>query len=126
MGVPGNYARSTSDPDADPEGGSARVLFHFLNSLVLLWRNTVSTLVQPDALRAAVLGFITPRIHGLLKVPFFVNMMLELTDFGRDIVQSLEDDGFTVTAFPVAEGLRRRWVIRFAGADEGRFTMCPR
>ncbi|KAF3052143.1 hypothetical protein E8E11_011421 [Didymella keratinophila] len=68
----------------------------FLNSLVLLWRNTQSRL---DALRKAALELIKRNFGKLLRVPFFVTLLQEIVGFGDDIVASLGDDGFEVKAF---------------------------
>lgn len=82
----------------------------FLNSIVLLWKNTQS---RYDALRAVVLELIKRDMSRLLRVPFFVTLMMELEGLGDDIVASLGDDGFEVKAFPVPVGGRRTNTITF-------------
>ncbi|KAL6710474.1 hypothetical protein ACN47E_008522 [Coniothyrium glycines] len=83
-----------------------------LDSFVLLWRNTYS---RHDALRAAALELIKPALHHLMKVDFFVTLMLHMVAFGDDVVHSLAEDGFHVAAYPVPVGVRRRWTVRFGG-----------
>lgn len=105
---------STYPAPRDPnDNAPAAVMDRFLDSLVLLWKNTPS---RHDALREAVLELIKPELHQLMRLGFFVTMMMELVSFGDDIVQSLEEDGFDVKAVPVPVGMRRRWVIRFGGS----------
>ncbi|KAJ4992273.1 BTB/POZ domain-containing protein [Stagonosporopsis vannaccii] len=82
----------------------------FLNSLVLLWRNTSS---RYDAMRKAVLELIKRVLNKLLRVPFFVTLMKEMVGFGDDIVANLEDDGFEVEAYQVTVGARHGHTVRF-------------
>lgn len=81
----------------------------FLNSLVLLWKNTPS---RYDPLRKAVLKLIKRDLNKFLRVPFFVTLMQEMVGFGDDVVASLGDDGFEVKAFQVSIGGRSQ-AIRF-------------
>lgn len=84
-----------------------------LDSLVLVWRNTRH---REDALRQAVLELLKPHVHQLLRVEFFQTLMWELADFGENVVDSLEEDGFDVRVFAVRGGLQEQYGIRFAGA----------
>jgi hypothetical protein len=68
----------------------------FLNSLVLLWKNTPT---RYDKMRIAVLEVIKRYLNKLLQVPFFVTLMTEIVGFGDDVVASLNEDGFEVHAF---------------------------
>lgn len=94
------------------EGGGKVVtpLDRFLNSLVLLWRNTDA---QIDALRKATLELVKRELNKLLRVPFFVTLMQELVGFGDSVVASLEGDGFEVRACQLAVGERRAHTVRF-------------
>ncbi|KAH7378251.1 hypothetical protein BKA66DRAFT_571681 [Pyrenochaeta sp. MPI-SDFR-AT-0127] len=112
-------AHSHGDPVYTPihAGGShpndlsaAAIMDRFLDSLVLLWRNTPN---RSDPMRAAVLNLIKPSLDQLMRQRFFITMMLEMISFGDDIVQSLEEDGFEVTTFLVPAGMERRWGLRF-------------
>lgn len=76
----------------------------FLNSLVLLWKNTRS---RHDEMRRVVLALIKRDLNKLLRVPLFVAMMQEVVGFGDDVVASLEGDGLGVRAFQVAAGWKR-------------------
>ncbi len=84
-----------SSPDDYSFAGEAAVmaLDWFLDSLVLLWKNTFG---GQDALRIAVLELIKPKLNKLVKVKFFVTLMMELVGFSDDVVGSLEEDGFRV------------------------------
>jgi hypothetical protein len=82
---------------------------HFLNSLVLLWKNTPS---RYDPFRKAVLELTKRELNKLLQVPFFVTLMQEMVGFGDDVVASLGNDGFEVKAFQVPVRGRSQ-VIRF-------------
>lgn len=86
-------------------------LDRFLNSLVLLWRNTQS---RYNAMRQAVLELIKHNLNRLLRVPFFVTLMQEVVGFGDDIVASLEDDGFEVKPFQAIAGWRKPRSVIFA------------
>ncbi|KAF1931822.1 uncharacterized protein M421DRAFT_321363 [Didymella exigua CBS 183.55] len=82
----------------------------FLNSLVLLWRNTQSRF---DALRRAVLELIKRNLSKLLRISFFITLLQEIVGFGDDVVASLGDDGFEVKAFQVPRGARVNQTVRF-------------
>lgn len=82
----------------------------FLNSLVLLWKNTHTPY---DPMRRAVLELIKCELSKLLRVPFFVTLMTEMVGFGDDVVASLENDGLEVKAFQNLAGARQRNAIRF-------------
>ena len=82
----------------------------FLNSLVLLWKNTRS---RRDEMRQVVLALIKRDLNKLLRVPLFVAMMQEVVGFGDDVVASLEGDGLGVRAFQVAAGRKRVQSIFF-------------
>lgn len=107
--VPGFPVILPADEAADGEN-TVTSIDRFLNSLVLLWRNT-----QPrfDALRKAVLELIKRNLNKLLRVPFFVTVMQEVVGFGDDVVASLGDDGFEVKAFQVPQGARVNQTVRF-------------
>lgn len=82
----------------------------FLNSVLLLWRNTQSRF---DALRKAVLELIQRNLNKLLRVPFFVTLIQEVVGFGDDIVASLRDGGLEVKVFQVPAGGRLSSTVRF-------------
>ena len=82
----------------------------FLNSLVLLWKNTRS---RHDEMRQVVLALIKRDLNKLLRVPLFVAMMQEVVGFGDDVVASLGGDGLGVRAFQVAAGPKRVQSIFF-------------
>ncbi len=86
-------------------------LDRFLNSLVLLWKNTQSSF---DAMRHATLELIKRDLNKFLRVPFFVTLMQEVVGFGDDLVASLEDDGLSAGAFQVAMYGRQDRTIRFS------------
>ncbi|KAJ4374935.1 hypothetical protein N0V83_002013 [Neocucurbitaria cava] len=106
-----NSANTNTPRHHDPNDGSPAATTHrFLDSLVLLWRNTAD---RDDAMRAAALELIKPLLSKLMKLRFFIVMMLELLDFGDDVCASLVEDGFSVTGYPVPPGMKRRWAVRF-------------
>jgi hypothetical protein len=82
----------------------------FLNSVVLLWKNTHS---RYDIMRKAVLELIKRDLNKLLRLPFFVTLMTEMVGFGDDVVMSLSDDGFEVKAFQIPVGGRQRHAMWF-------------
>ena len=82
----------------------------FLNSLVLLWKNTRS---RHDDMRQVVLALIKRDLNKLLRIPLFVAMMQEVVGFGDDVVASLEGDGLGVRASQVAAGRKRAQSIFF-------------
>lgn len=97
-------------PDADPVSS---VLNSFLDSLVLVWRNTID---GNDMLRQAVLELLKPDINQLMRLKFFQTLMLDLTGFGGDLVDSLAEDGFDVQAWPAMGGVRQRARVKFGTA----------
>lgn len=101
--MPPPDARADSDTMITP-------IDRFLNSLVLLWKNTDSRL---DALRKAALELVKRHFGKLLRVPFFVTLLQEVAGFGDDVVASLGDDGFEAKAFQVLPGKRMSHAIRF-------------
>lgn len=105
------YTPPSPTPNDLPTSPAA-MLDHFLNSLVLLWRKTPH---RADPLRAAVLELLKPHLNALMQCKFFITMMLEMPGFGDDILHSLADDGFDVTAFPVPVGWERWSGVRFGG-----------
>lgn len=82
----------------------------FLNSVVLLWRNTRS---RDDALRGAVLELIKRDFLKLLRVPFFVTLVREMVGFGEDVVASLGDDGLGIDAVKIAVNAGCGHAVRF-------------
>lgn len=82
----------------------------FLNSLVLLWKNTES---RCSAMRKAVLEPIKRDLNKLLRVPFFLTLLQEMVAFGDDLAASLGDDGLEVQAFHVPVGGRQSQTIWF-------------
>lgn len=97
----------------DEQAGGETVISpidRFLNSLILLWRNTQSRL---DSLRKAVLELIKRHFGKLLREPFFITLLQEIVGLGDDILASLGDDGFDVKAFQVPRGARVNQTIRF-------------
>jgi hypothetical protein len=97
--------------DSNTSAASA-VLDSFLDSLVLLWRNTPN---RDDAMRQAVLELLKSDLHQLMQLKFFQTLLMEMVAFGDDMMHSLADDGFDVKAFPVRGHLQRSGV-RFGGA----------
>jgi hypothetical protein len=97
-------------PDANPVSS---VLNSFLDSLVLVWRNTVD---GSDMLRQAVLELLKPHINQLTRLKFFQTLMLDLVGFGDDLVHSLAEDGFDVQAFPTMSGSRLKSSVKFGTA----------
>ncbi|KNG46321.1 btb poz-like protein [Stemphylium lycopersici] len=89
------------------------VIDSFLDSFVLIWRNTPS---REDALRDATIDLLKPQLHQLMRLKFFQTLMMEMVGFGDDIVHSLAEDGFDVKAFLVLAGLQKNGGVRFAGA----------
>ena len=109
IGMPGFPVMSPPDAQADVEA-TITPIDRFLNSLVLLWRNTQSRL---DPLRKGALELIKRNFGKLLRVPLFVTLLQEVVGFGDDVVASLADDGFEVKAFQVLPGARVNQTIRF-------------
>ncbi|KAF3033384.1 hypothetical protein E8E12_005097 [Didymella heteroderae] len=107
--MPGFPVMPSSDAQTDSEA-TVTPIDRFLNSLVLLWRNTQSRL---DALRKAVLELIKRYSGKLLRTPFFVTLLQEVVGFGDDILASLGEDGFEVKAFQVPPGARVNQTVRF-------------
>ncbi|KAI4947389.1 hypothetical protein J4E91_006742 [Alternaria rosae] len=97
-------------PDADPVSS---VLNSFLDSLVLVWRNTID---GNDMLRQAVLELLKPDINQLMRLKFFQKLMLDLTGFGGDLVDSLAEDGFDVQAWSAMGNVRQRARVKFGTA----------
>ncbi|KAF1941361.1 hypothetical protein EJ02DRAFT_423075 [Clathrospora elynae] len=98
----------------DPTANAVSNIFNtFLDSLVLLWRNTHH---RNDPLRQAVLELIKPELNKFMKVRFFTTLMMEMVGFGDDVMHSLAEDGFDIKAVPVPAQLKRRWGVRFGGA----------
>lgn len=111
-GDPTDFSHSAADfdhkhVDADPVSS---VLNSFLDSLVLVWRNTVD---GNDMLRRAVLELLKPHINQLMSLKFFQTLMLDLTGFGDDLVSSLAEDGFDVQAWPFRGDVRQRARVKF-------------
>ncbi|KAJ4338486.1 hypothetical protein N0V95_008056 [Ascochyta clinopodiicola] len=98
--LPRNLDASPTNAQNDGEVTTTPI-DRFLNSLVLLWKNTQS---RHDIMRTAVLEVTKRDLNKLLQLPFFVTLMTELVGFGDDIVASLGDDGFEVKAFQVPAG----------------------
>ncbi|KAI4667433.1 uncharacterized protein J4E79_002120 [Alternaria viburni] len=96
--------------DADPVSS---VLNSFLDSLVLVWRNTVD---GNDMLRQAVLELLKPHVNQLMRLKFFQTLMMDLTGFGSDLVDSLVEDGFDVQAWPPMGGVQQRARVKFGTA----------
>ncbi|KAF9696486.1 hypothetical protein EKO04_005627 [Ascochyta lentis] len=107
--LPGNLHVPPADGHTDEES-MTMPMDRFLDSLVLLWRNTHS---RYDMMRTAVLELIKRDLNKLLQLPFFVTLMRELVEFGDNVVASLSDDGFEVKAFQVPVGGRRPLTMRF-------------
>ncbi|EUC49647.1 hypothetical protein COCMIDRAFT_1682 [Bipolaris oryzae ATCC 44560] len=85
----------------------------FLDSLVLIWRNTRDS---EDALRQAALELVKVKINRLLRVRFFQTLLWELPGFGNDVVASLQEDGFDVKALPVRAGMQEKAGVSFGRA----------
>lgn len=85
----------------------------FLDSLVLTWRNTLSS---EDALRQAALELVKAKIHQLLRVRFFQTLLWELVEFGDDVVASLQEDGFDVKILPMVAGWQDKAGVSFGRA----------
>lgn len=97
-------------PDASP---ATSVLNSFLDSLVLIWRNTLDS---DDALRQGVLELLKPNINQLMRLKFFQVLMMDMVDFGGDLVHSLTEDGFDIQAFHTEGGLQQKIRVKFATA----------
>lgn len=99
-------------PGGNQAGGETVItpIDRFLNSVLLLWRNTQSRF---DTLRKAVLELIQRNLNKLLRVPFFITLMQEVVGFGDDIVAGLGDDGLEVKVFQVPAGGRLSQTVRF-------------
>ncbi|XP_014556519.1 hypothetical protein COCVIDRAFT_26740 [Bipolaris victoriae FI3] len=85
----------------------------FLDSLVLIWRNT---LYSEDVLRQAALELVKAKIHRLLRVRFFQTLLWELGGFGNDVVASLQEDGFDVKVLPLRAGMQEKAGVSFGRA----------
>lgn len=107
--LPGYPVIAPTDGHVDGEP-TLMPIDRFLNSLVLLWKNTQS---RHNVLRGAVLELIKRDLNSLLQVPFFVTLTMELVGLGDDVIASLGDDGFEVHAFQVPLGGRRTHAMRF-------------
>jgi hypothetical protein len=114
-GDPTDFSNSTDNFDhKHPDANAvASVLNSFLDSLVLVWRNTVD---GNDMLRQAVLELLKPRINQLTRLKFFQTLMMDLVGFGDDLVCSLAEDGFDVQAFPAMDGLQQKTRVKFGTA----------
>ncbi|OWY51723.1 hypothetical protein AALT_g8996 [Alternaria alternata] len=97
-------------PDASP---ATSVLNSFLDSLVLIWRNTLDS---DDALRQGVLELLKPNINQLMRLKFFQVLMMDMVDFGGDLVHSLTEDGFDIQAFHTEGGLQQKIRVKFGSA----------
>ncbi|KAI4607574.1 hypothetical protein J4E83_009470 [Alternaria metachromatica] len=93
--------------DADPVSS---VLNSFLDSLVLVWRNTID---GNDMLRQAILELLKPHINQLMRLKFFQTLMMDLTGFGSDLIGSLAEDGFDVQTWPAMGGVQQRARVKF-------------
>lgn len=100
-------------PHANTNSPVSSVVNSFLDSLVLIWRNTSH---RDDALRDAVLELLKPQLPQLMHLKFFQTLMMEMPGFGDDVVQSLAEDGFDVKAYPVLPGFRKKGTVWFSGA----------
>ncbi|KAG9190310.1 hypothetical protein G6011_08398 [Alternaria panax] len=98
------------DPDASP---ATSVLNSFLDSLVLIWRNTLN---GDDMLRQGVLELLKPYINQLMRLKFFQTLMMDMVGFGDDLVHSLAEDGFDIQAFPAAGWLQQKIRVKFGSA----------
>lgn len=112
-------AAATSTPAYSQHSGDvspSAILERFLSSVVLLWKNTPD---RHDQMREAVLELIKPHLNCLIKQSFFSTMMMDMLDFGNDIVRSLEEDGFDVSTEMGPAGLRGRSGVRFGFLASG-------
>lgn len=85
----------------------------FLDSLVLIWRNT---LYCGDALRQAALELVKAKVNQLLRVGFFQTLLWELVEFRDDVVASLHEDGFDVKVLPMMAGRQNKAGVSFGRA----------
>lgn len=79
----------------------AAELDRFLDSLVLVWRNTPD---RSDAMRCAALGVVKHFLSRLVRVKFFCTLMLQLEGFGVDVVHAVGEDGVEVRVFRGSRG----------------------
>ncbi|KAF2134846.1 hypothetical protein P153DRAFT_362575 [Dothidotthia symphoricarpi CBS 119687] len=91
----------------------AAELDRFLDSLVLLWKNTPD---RDDAMRCATLRLIKHYLSRLMRLSFFVTLMMQMVDFGADVEEELMEDGFEVKSYSVLKGGRQRSDVRFGEA----------
>jgi hypothetical protein len=97
-------------PDASPVSS---VLNSFLDSLVLIWRNTSDA---TDMLRQGVLELLKPHINQLMRLKFFQTLMMEMVDFGDDLMHSLAEDGFDIQTFATMGGSPQKTRVKFGSA----------
>jgi hypothetical protein len=107
---PATFLPYTAAPAVEPQ--SCSLINNFLDSLVLLWRNTSGF----DVMRRAVLQLMRPDLHRLLQLPFFNTLMAELPEFGEDVARDLEEDGFEVKLRWAAVGANERGMVKFGRA----------
>jgi hypothetical protein len=97
-------------PDTSPVSS---VLNSFLDSLVLIWRNTLD---RTDMLRQAVLELLKPHISQLMRLKFFQTLLMNMVDFGDNLLHSLAEDGFDIQTFPVPIEMRQKIRVKFGSA----------
>jgi hypothetical protein len=69
-----------------------------------------------DALRQGVLELLKPNINQLMRLKFFQVLMMDMVDFGGDLVHSLTEDGFDIQAFHTEGGLQQKIRVKFGSA----------
>jgi hypothetical protein len=89
------------------DGSPAAEMDRFLDSLVLLFRNTA----QGDALRGLVVREMLPHVSRLVRVRFFGVVVGAVQGLEEAIVGALAEDGFEVRVERGGES-----AVRFAGA----------
>jgi hypothetical protein len=89
----GSEPRPLDKPHHHSEQSPAAEMDRFLDSMVLLWKSTSSS---GDLMRKAVMDMIKPFLHRLSGLRMFTLMIDELEGFGKDLVNSLGEDGMKV------------------------------
>jgi hypothetical protein len=88
---------------------AAAEVSRFLDSTVLLWKNTAS---RKDSLRREVLEMLKACFIKLMRLKSFQFLLVRLEDFLDDLIESFEEDGLEV-----------RWMMRKVTEHRVTFIM---